>query len=122
MQELEILTPINSIGQEGNTHQQPTEEHIIEISDADYRLVAERLINQIGSGDYFNGTVECAHDDFFSSLSTTLIIYKTSPTPIVAMNKVSDVVPVWWEFHTTTPEGEVMNDFSFSTLKEYLLS
>ena len=95
-------------------------QQIIEITDADYRLVANRLLNAIGSCDYFNGTVKCCHNDFYSSLTASLVIYKTSPTPIVAMNDTTDIVPVWWEFHTTTPEGEIMNDFSFSTLKEYL--
>lgn len=120
MQDLEILTQSNSTEQKGIPIQYPANEQIIEITDADYRLVANRLLNAIGSCDYFNGTVKCCHDDFYSSLTASLVIYKTSPTPIVAMNDTTDIVPVWWEFHTTTPEGEIMNDFSFSTLKEYL--
>lgn len=120
MQDLEILTQSNSTEQKGIPVQHPANEQIIEITDADYRLVANRLLNAIGSCDYFNGTVKCCHDDFYSSLTVSLLIYKTSPTPIVAMNDTTDIIPVWWEFHTTTPEGEIMNDFSFSTLKEYL--
>ena len=34
---------------------------------------------------------------------------------------IDNIIPVWWEFHSTTDEGEVFNDFDFAELKEYLL-
>jgi hypothetical protein len=34
---------------------------------------------------------------------------------------IDNIIPVWWEFHSTTDEGEVLNDFDFAELKEYLL-
>ena len=30
---------------------------------------------------------------------------------------ISDLVPVWWEFHTADSEAERLNDFSFSELR-----
>ncbi|MFR9128907.1 MAG: hypothetical protein ACLVJK_02600 [Alistipes putredinis] len=35
-------------------------------------------------------------------------------------DRIDDLVPVWWEFHTSDQAGERPNDFSFSELKEYL--
>ncbi len=34
--------------------------------------------------------------------------------------RIADLVPVWWEFHTVAPEGEVLNDFSFNVLRDYV--
>lgn len=33
---------------------------------------------------------------------------------------VSDLVPVWWEFHTFSAEGEMLNDFDFSEMKRFV--
>jgi hypothetical protein len=30
---------------------------------------------------------------------------------------ISDLVPVWWEFHTADCDAERLNDFSFSELR-----
>ena len=93
------------------------------MQEEDYAAVAERLLDRIGMREYFNGTVECAHGEFCSALTATLIIYR-SPyhSPLSRTGPIEEIVPVWWEFHTTTPEGERDNDFSFRTLKEYLLA
>ena len=37
--------------------------------------------------------------------------------PEGVQHPVTDLVPVWWEFHTTQAGGEVLNDFDFSELK-----
>ena len=31
-----------------------------------------------------------------------------------------DLVPVWWEFHTFSAEGEMLNDFDFSEMKRFV--
>jgi hypothetical protein len=33
---------------------------------------------------------------------------------------IDDIVPVWWEFHTFNQQGEILNDFSFTELRNYL--
>jgi hypothetical protein len=33
---------------------------------------------------------------------------------------LSDLVPVWWEFHTYTLNEEVINDLSFDELRKYV--
>ncbi len=118
MKEREIITQINSIKPAAQPRKTPVDEQIVELTADDYRLVADTLASRIGSEEYFNGTVECAHDTFYSVLTATLLVYHSASSD----REPLDVVPVWWEFHTTLPEGEVMNDFCFATLKEYLLS
>lgn len=96
-----------------------SERNAIEITDSDYRAVAQSLIGQIDQADYFSGSVETAHHSFHSTLTTTLIIYRGVPDKDLRPNGV-EYVPVWWEFHTDTPYGEVDNDFSFRQFKPYL--
>lgn len=85
------------------------------ITDQVYQKVAGRLMDEIGSLDYFNGTVECQTDEYHSTLVATLIVYRNN-------SLIDDIIPVWWEFHTAGEECEKPNDFSFSTLKEFVLS
>lgn len=93
---------------------------MIEITNKVYEEVASSLLNKIELSDYFSGTLECAHQDFDSSMTATLIIYRSETPDNNSMRPITDIVPVWWEFHTTLPEGEVVNDFSFSALRDII--
>ena len=95
---------------------------MIEISTPAYRTIAARLREAIGTADYFNGTIEYETEEFYSALILTVIIYRrTEITPEGLRRPISDVVPVWWEFTTAQECGNVMNCFSFSELKPYLI-
>lgn len=85
------------------------------ITDAIYRRVAQELYEAIGEGEFFNGRVEyaAAEEGFHAELTATLIIYRTA-------GRIKEVVPVWWEFHLTEPKGEVMTDFSWSELVDFM--
>lgn len=82
----------------------------------EYAEVLHSLLEDIGERSYFSGSVVTHHREFTSHLKTTLIIYRDRTLPELP---VSDIVPVWWEMSTTTPEGEeLLNDFSLATLRE----
>ena len=52
----------------------------------------------------------------------SLIIYrKRVEMPEGVIEIIEDIVPVWWEFHTTIDGVELINDFDFSALKEFIL-
>lgn len=87
---------------------------MITVTDSIYRALAVRLIEQIGSSDFFNGSVEHDTDEFGSRLTATLIIYRGRD------GAITDIVPVWWEYHLEQCRGEAMTDFSWREFREYL--
>lgn len=92
-----------------------------EVSDQLYLEVADRLRSLFGDGDYFSCRLEFEHDQTICRMLLSAIIYRhTHRREEGDVRLISDVVPVWWEFHTTLSDGEVLNDFSFNTLREYL--
>lgn len=94
---------------------------MIEINDSDYDRVAEILRDAIGEREFFSGSVEYECDRFSSSLTATLLVYRT-PGGYAAGNaarQIDDVVPVWWEFSTTVCDGTAtLNDFGFGELRD----
>lgn len=92
-----------------------------EVSDQLYLEVADRLHARFGDGDYFSGRLYFEHDQVVCHMVLSAIIYHhTHRCEQGDVRLISDVAPVWWEFHTTLAQGEVLNDFSFYTLREYL--
>lgn len=95
---------------------------MIEITSEIYSAVADRLRSQIGDASYFNGSVEFETEEFYSTLTLTSIVYRrTESLPEGGFSRIADIVPVWWEFSTVQECGAVLNDFSFSELKPYII-
>lgn len=86
-----------------------------------YLEVADRLIARFGTSDYFSGTLSLDYDGVMCSLLLSAIIYRRRERCDEGERLlIADVVPVWWEFHTMVEQGEVLNDFSFNVLRQYL--
>jgi hypothetical protein len=94
-----------------------------EITHDCYHHIARSLARSIGPADYFNGSVSYESPEFSSTLTATLLIYRSPERlPEGLLRRVEDIRPVWWELSTTLPCGTAtLNDFSFSTLHENLL-
>ena len=91
-----------------------------EITSRLYEETAERLCDAIGSGTYFTGSIEFNFEDTECRLTATVIVYRRHvELPEGEYEAIDDIVPVWWEFHTTG-DDEMLNDFSFATLKGYI--
>ena len=76
-----------------------------------YHEAAARLSDAIDGGNYFSGSLAFR-------LTASVIVYRGRLSlPEGGQHPVTDLVPVWWEFHTTQAGGEVLNDFDFSELK-----
>lgn len=90
-----------------------------------YTRFAERLLAEIGDGCYFNDSIEMDVEELHCLLRATLIVYREPrrdpDDPAQSRTTITDIVPVWWEFHTTQADGPVPNDFSWRELREYLL-
>ena len=83
-----------------------------------YEEVAARLEEAIGGGSYFSGSLEFDWEDVGCRLTASVIVYRRRERyPEGDRDEISDLVPVWWEFHTTGPDGEMLNDFTFSELR-----
>ena len=86
-----------------------------------YLEVADRLIARFGTSDYFSGTLSLDYEGVMCSLLLSAIIYRRCERCDEGERLlIADVVPVWWEFHTVGEQGEVLNDFSFNVLRQYL--
>ena len=86
-----------------------------------YLEVADRLIARFGTSDYFSGTLSLDYDGVMCSLLLSAIIYRRRERCDEGERLlIADVVPVWWEFRTVGEQGEVLNDFSFNVLRQYL--
>ena len=92
-----------------------------EVSDQLYLEVADRLRSRFGDGDYFSGRLSLDYEGVMCSLLLSAIIYRRRERCDEGERLlIADVVPVWWEFHTVGEQGEVLNDFSFNVLRQYL--
>ncbi len=87
-----------------------------------YHTIAARLREEIATSEWFNGSIAITIGDLDCRLVLTAIVYRRDELlPEGPRRPVDDVVPVWWEFHTTDASGPVPNNFSFSELKPFLI-
>jgi len=88
-----------------------------------YDEIAQRLLEAFGDAGFFSGSVECCCGPIACRLTASLVLYRTKDRwPEGERLRLTDAVPVWWEFHTLTAEAEFANDFSFAELKSFLLA
>lgn len=87
-----------------------------------YLEVADRIREATGGGSYFSGTLAFGWEGIECRLTATLIVCRTTVRyPEGDRDEICDLIPVWWEFHTTdSSSDELLNDFSFSTLRSLL--
>ncbi|MBQ8864487.1 MAG: hypothetical protein IJ014_07180 [Rikenellaceae bacterium] len=95
---------------------------MITIDSATYREIANSLRSQIADTDYYSGSIHHSTPDYDATLTSTLIVYRSTHTaPDRTFTTISDVVPVWWSCSTTTDEGERLNDFDFNRVRKLLI-
>lgn len=83
-----------------------------------YEEVAARLAEAIGGGSYFSGSLAFCWEGVACRLTASVIVYRRRQRyPEGDRDTIADLVPVWWEFHTAGPEGEMPNDFTFSEVR-----
>ncbi len=91
------------------------------ISHEIYTQLAERLIERISTLHYFSGVIEFNSNQVDIRFVATLIPhFKKEQLPEREYLTLREITPVWWEMHTTTDEGECINDFDFTLFKGYI--
>ena len=94
---------------------------MVTISPDIYREVAKELMRQVETLNFFNGTIEHDTEEYYSSLRCTLIISREKEKRIDGEGeRITDIIPIWWEFSIYFSDGEAYNDFSWTELREYL--
>ena len=93
----------------------------ISITSAQYYRVAEKIIEQTMGRNYFSGVLEFDLEEYSVRMVTTLMVYyRKELLPQGEVTLISDIIPVWWEYHTFLDGEEKLNDFSFNELRGYI--
>lgn len=86
-----------------------------------YAETVERLVEAAGDAGYFSGSILFLFAGVECRLRCSVILYRRRESlPEGERDVVSDLVPVWWEFHTVADGRELLNDFSFGELRRML--
>ncbi len=94
---------------------------MIAISTSVYAALAARLTDEIGGANYYNGSIEADFGEVNATFRATLIVYHHTPMHPADQSPVRDIVPVWWQFDTSLPEGAALNDFDWYELKALMV-
>lgn len=91
------------------------------ISSKLYHHLASHLVELVGQRGYYSGSFEFELDGVWCEMTLSAVVYHQSQ-PDEGYNScaVTDMIPVWWEFHTFVDGDEVLNDMSFNELREYI--
>lgn len=90
-----------------------------EISSSLYLEIAERLADAIRSKSFFSGVVTLHDEDVEHRLCCTLIISRSSENEPSGVERITSIVPVWWELKSEINGEPICNDFSFKTMLTY---
>lgn len=78
-----------------------------------YLEVFESLMARIATKNFFSGRVDLTYGDTLCSLICTVVVHRGEAEEGGSLRPVDRIIPVWWEFHTTVGNEEILNDFSF---------
>lgn len=94
------------------------------VSDRLIQVLADELLSRIGRNDYYSGSFDFEFEDICCQMVLSAVVYRDYYEDFEGSGYcVSDLSPVWWEFHTYDEEGdEILNDFSFNYLREHIQS
>ncbi len=91
---------------------------IYPVSDELYAALFVRLAEAIDARSYFSGTIAFRYGAAECRFTASLIVYRARCSlPEGEAETLVDLVPVWWELHTTVGGEERLNDFSFAELR-----
>lgn len=90
------------------------------LTDEQYLQVGRALLDAVRSTNYFSGSLRDLFDDDTTwCLTASVIVYRTPVSyPEGVSERITGLIPVWWEFRTGTDDG--LNDFSFDELTRRL--
>lgn len=89
------------------------------ISKHNLEEIKEKFLSELAKGTYMSKTIQ---GDFIANRGHVIeydfiidaVLYRDEN------NNLTDIVPVWWEFHTFEDGRVISNDFYFSDLKKLI--
>ena len=75
----------------------------------------DELRDELTGKEFFNGQLEYDTEEFYSTLTCTLILRNDPDT-----GRLASATPGWWEYLLHQRDGEVLSDFSWSELSRFL--
>lgn len=88
-----------------------------------YQDLASAVLQSLSNINYFNGSVSAFDGDTECRLMATLIIYRRRVGILSGeTDSVTDIVPVWWECHTSIDGAEIENDFDFALFRDVAIA
>lgn len=92
------------------------------VTPALYEQTATRLRKAIGRNNYYSGSLDFTFDDIDCRFTASLIVYRQQTSmPDDTITTIDDIVPVWWQFSTSREGIDLLNDFSFGELRDFIL-
>ena len=86
-----------------------------------YQMVLSKILDSIDGKGYYSGSLEFSYEGVECTMILSAVIYyRKERFPEGEFEFVADMVPVWWEFHTYADGEEVLNNFSFNEMREYI--
>jgi len=94
---------------------------MIFITDQMYAEMANMLFAEMQNGQhYYNGKLEYDTEQFYSTLTCSLIVYRTETVSTrKELPQIERVVPVWWEYSICADGVTEPNDFSWSEFSTF---
>lgn len=87
---------------------------MLNITKEQFDIVKQDLLKNIEDKSYFSGKIKGdLGNDIRYEFILQIVIYRKDA-------KVTDMVPVWYEFHTFVDDNEINNDFLFSVFRTLL--
>ncbi|MFI3331906.1 MAG: hypothetical protein SNI51_00135 [Rikenellaceae bacterium] len=84
-----------------------------------YERLAELLVEEIDGRSYYSDIILFEDSEADYTFSATLMVYYSMQHAIDgSVAEISNILPIWWEFHSFTEDGERLNDFDFNLLKQ----
>ncbi len=88
-----------------------------------YERLQALLMDKIDGREYFSGSIHLEDEEAdYSFTSSLIILYDDVHYPEGVAIEIKQITPVWWEFHSVTDDGEVLNDFDFNILRSNICS
>lgn len=88
-----------------------------------YRELADKLDRIIDGRNYIGNAVIEVEDDqyFYAFVISAVIYYDTHEAPNGRWSEMTEIVPVWQELHAFDGGDEVLTDWNFKELVNYLI-
>lgn len=92
----------------------------------DYRTLAESILMQLTSPDYFSGRIDISTEDNHEiGLTATLVLYRRPPRPLAPDDEertLTGVGVVWYDVEVTHNGTSIEEDFDMAMLKRFILN